>query len=62
MLFTNFLEIHSGWGVAGLRTLAALAEDQSLDPSIHLGYLTIASNSSLEDLVPSSGLYGHLHA
>ena len=30
----------------GLRTLAGLAEDQSLDPSIHTWYLTTVYNSS----------------
>ena len=43
-----------------LRVLAALGEDLSLVPSIHVRWLTrVTPNSPLEDLIPSSDLHRH---
>lgn len=40
--------------------LAALVEDQSLIPNIHIGQLTVVFNSSSKEPDALSGLCGHL--
>lgn len=44
-----------------LRAFTALPEDESLGPSTHVEWMTIASNFSSKDQIKSSVLCGHLH-
>lgn len=46
-----------GWkGAQNIRGLAALPEDPNVGPSIHIGGLTTACNSSSRESDPSFGL------
>lgn len=55
-----FLTIHTPWAVERthwLRIIAFLPDDQSLVPSMHVGWFTTAYK-----VMPSYGFTGHFHA